>query len=634
MNPRLSRDFFDEQVSRLEHDANFIAEKAKIDRGLLAFQSRFNKAALQAVTNDDDLVKLMFQTNDYAASQNSLYHKICFDNTLPVPLRGIPPFLAGAAYIDNKGWINSKQTSIQYEASIPIARAIKTFIIETTDIVESDVDTLYTDIEAKLNVLFNAIGCKTKAFFGKVLGCLFPTLFPPFFNPGWQRAILLNEYDGSNCCENFRKMNNLVNETGLDPFTFGKCIWSDGEMSKLAGEDPSLKNFKKRLLEEFGPGDYSLQDIFDSPRFHFGSTRPLENKLIEQSEAFSEVFNYDKNSKVFTIAGGVASQSVEQDEDEETPNDADTSNDYSRNQLYYGIPGCGKSYQVDKYLETELNISKDSDNKIRTTFFLDYSYNDFIGQLMPQTGASGIEYHINPGPFTLALSLAYQNYDSKQPIALIVEEINRGNAPAIFGDIFQLLDRDDNGNSEYDIVNPIISQYLKEKGIANPFGGKIKIPSNLWIFATMNSSDQNVFKLDTAFKRRWDMYRMTNEDTKTAAKSLNNFTVPGTETSWVDFVNNVNDAILKNNLNEDRQLGYWFLMKNSIDNLDEDKQKERFANKVLEYLWNDVLKFHDKFIVFKNSISSFDDLINKYVNTQEMVFADKILNENEGSSDN
>ena len=160
-------------------------------------------------------------------------------------------------------------------------------------------------------------------------------------------------------------------------------------------------------------------------------------------------------------------------------------------------------------------------------------------------------------------------------------------------------------------------------------GNRIKLPKNLYIFATMNSSDQNVFKLDTAFKRRWEMIRMTNASTKSDAKQFNDFNIPGTSTSWVDFVDNVNKKILETGLNEDRQLGYWFLIKKSLAGFNEEEQKTIFANKVLEYLWNDVLKFHEKDILFRSDINTFDDLITVYIKHPKEVFADGVLNEQE-----
>lgn len=181
------------------------------------------------------------------------------------------------------------------------------------------------------------------------------------------------------------------------------------------------------------------------------------------------------------------------------------------NKIYYGIPGCGKSY----YIENTVLKDVDKDNDVfRTTFYLDYSNSDFIGQIYPVVKDGNVTYEPKPGPFTKALEQALRNPD--RMIYLVIEEINRGNAAAIFGDIFQLLDRlkenrDDRvvGDSEYPVANEFIEGYFEKVNETLEEDEKIKftknkifIPHNLTLLATMNTSDQNVFPLDTAFKRR------------------------------------------------------------------------------------------------------------------------------------
>jgi hypothetical protein len=196
------------------------------------------------------------------------------------------------------------------------------------------------------------------------------------------------------------------------------------------------------------------------------------------------------------------------------------------NKIFYGMPGCGKSYHIDHDILGKDKISKEyksnyeKENIIRTTFYQDYSNTDFVGQILPKISKSDngekdvVEYIFNPGPFTLALIQAISNPTKK--VALVIEEINRGNAPAIFGDIFQLLDRDENSISEYGIVNVGIMDYLNDYDFIVDGEKKryvfseIKIPGNMDIFATMNTSDQNVYTLDTAFIRRWDKERIKN----------------------------------------------------------------------------------------------------------------------------
>lgn len=225
------------------------------------------------------------------------------------------------------------------------------------------------------------------------------------------------------------------------------------------------------------------------------------------------------------------------------------------NKIYYGMPGCGKSYQIKKLTE---NVG--DDKVFRVTFYQDYSYSDFIGQIMPvtKTDLSGnkiLSYDFVPGPFTKALKKALDPEVNNENVYLIIEEINRGNAPSIFGDVFQLLDRDDDdesdtyGQSEYPITNDLITSYL---GI----NSKLYIPSNLIILATMNTSDQNVFTLDTAFKRRWELEEVRNDFTNHPyAKKF----IPGTDKTWSSFVIGINRAITSlqsdYNSSEDKRLG-------------------------------------------------------------------------------
>lgn len=287
------------------------------------------------------------------------------------------------------------------------------------------------------------------------------------------------------------------------------------------------------------------------------------------------------------------------------------------NIIIFGIPGCGKSYYLNNTL-----IGQNYKYVVRTTFYPDYSNYDFIGQLRPIKIGNNIDYKIIPGQFTYALGLALKN--PKENVALVIEELNRGNAAAIFGDVFQLLDRT-GGVSEYPIKNMVIETYLKEEyGIDIQ---EIRLPKNLKIFATMNSSDQNVFKLDTAFKRRWSFIRRTN---KMDSNNPNiRFKVDDTIINdWKIFVDSINSIILqhKDDLNGDRQIGYWFVKKGI--------SKYEFANKVLEYLYNDVLKYVDKSMIFDNKYDSlsFDDVYDDFVNGKNVFNAsvklDEIQNEN------
>lgn len=286
------------------------------------------------------------------------------------------------------------------------------------------------------------------------------------------------------------------------------------------------------------------------------------------------------------------------------------------NKVFYGTPGCGKSYYVENVILAQEEI--DENSVFRTTFFQDYTNTDFLGQILPKVDADGgVTYEFNPGPFTLALKCAIDNPDEK--VALIIEELNRGNAPSIFGDIFQLLDRKD-GTSRYTIVNVNIQNYLKKESLYDL--GYVKIPSNLYIYATMNTSDQNVFTLDTAFKRRWKFEKITNEFL--GKDVIGSKLVPGLQNvTWRTFVETVNKFIISHATSlsaEDKQLGKYFvdddLLMDTIDDYSDDKHKE-FAYKVFEYLWADVAKFN-RTEWFIGEVKSLDILIYKFVNHENI----------------
>lgn len=271
----------------------------------------------------------------------------------------------------------------------------------------------------------------------------------------------------------------------------------------------------------------------------------------------------------------------------------------STNILLYGVPGCGKSFYVEKNYESKVQEGF----TIRVVFHPDYTYSDFVGQLMPvlkevknaqDVKEEKLQYDFVPGPFTRILQLAEIHKD--QQCLLIIEELNRGNAPAIFGEIFQLLDRNDDGTSKYAIYNREISKELYDNEQQEKPNEPIKLPPNLTIVATMNTSDQNVFTMDTAFQRRWQMKHIPNRFTGESLdeKTINHVAkhLPNSEISWGVFAQTVNKKMHTANLGfggtEDKSLGVYFATDNDLDDA------ERFAEKVLKYLWDDAFKLGRK----------------------------------------
>jgi len=256
------------------------------------------------------------------------------------------------------------------------------------------------------------------------------------------------------------------------------------------------------------------------------------------------------------------------------------------NRIYYGAPGTGKSYQVDK----------DFPNYDRVTFHPEFTYFDFIGGLKPDVDENKvISYEFISGPFTNVLVEAYKKPDKN--IGLIIEELNRANTAAVFGDIFQLLDRDDEGKSEYsinniDLVNHIKKELKKEFGIEeyDSFdnelikelnNGKIRIPSNFSLIATMNSADQGVYVMDSAFKRRWEFKYIPIKFEPKHYK----IKIDGFECYWGDFCDKLNDKLAELEINEDKHIGPYFLRE------DELKDKKKVSSKLLIYLWDDVVRY-------------------------------------------
>lgn len=270
------------------------------------------------------------------------------------------------------------------------------------------------------------------------------------------------------------------------------------------------------------------------------------------------------------------------------------------NILLYGVPGAGKSHTIKK------EYCSDEKYMERVVFHPDYTYSDFVGQILPRVIDEELKYVFTPGPFTKMLSKAKN--DPGNMYYLVIEEINRGNAPAIFGEIFQLLDRKDE-DGDYDSSEIGESEYgISNYDVANEVYGnleqQVKIPSNMSVLATMNTADQNVFTLDTAFQRRWTMRQIRNIIPEDQASKMIN----GTKVNWGVFATVINDLVIEINSDmassEDKRLGAYFIKQKELD-------VDKFPEKVLKYLWDDAFKM-DKESIFKENYKSLEDIINVY----------------------
>lgn len=308
------------------------------------------------------------------------------------------------------------------------------------------------------------------------------------------------------------------------------------------------------------------------------------------------------------------------------------------NKIISGAPGTGKSKKLDKeYYGKSPNTSK------RITFHPEYTYNDFVGYIRPVTKNINkakiensqqavtnylecvadeeskycvdenqfITYDFVPGPFTEILCNAMLNKDKMYN--LIIDEINRANAAAVFGDLFQLLDRDsETCISEYSVHNRDIYEYIKnrfeiEGKVLDLNDGEIVIPNNLNIIATMNTADQNVFTMDTAFKRRWEFEYMDIDFSQCKFKNLK---IKALDLEWENFVRAINKFMMSVECSdlmipEDKQIGPFFIKKNEL----EDSKK--FAYKVLMYLWDDVFKM-ERERIFDVQMRTFSQVVSMF----------------------
>lgn len=279
------------------------------------------------------------------------------------------------------------------------------------------------------------------------------------------------------------------------------------------------------------------------------------------------------------------------------------------NLLVFGAPGTGKSHGIN---------SKYPSYK-RVTFYPDFDYTQFVGGLKPvRSENSLLNYEFVPGVFTNVLLAAYERPNEEQ--GLIIEELNRANASAVFGDIFQLLDRDVTGQSTYAISNMELENYLDEKtnGKYDFKTNGIKIPGNMSLIATMNPADQGVFPLDSAFKRRWKQeYCPINWD----AEGILTTPILGFDKEWSILGQDLNAFFCENlSVEEDALLGQYFLRE--IDN----QTIDTVASKLLGYLWNDLARY-DRHSVFNSDIITFSELLLRFKSEdRNQIFCDELRN--------
>lgn len=278
--------------------------------------------------------------------------------------------------------------------------------------------------------------------------------------------------------------------------------------------------------------------------------------------------------------------------------------DYERNRIVFGAPGTGKSFGLKN--DCHKLMMDTVGTYERVTFHPDYSYSRFVGTYKPvmDMDEKNIRYDFVPGPFMRVYvdALKSGRTEAPQPHLLLIEEINRAKVAAVFGDVFQLLDRDDDGVSEYEIqASEDVRRYLASKLGGSPDNyRKIRIPNNMFIWATMNSADQGVFPMDTAFKRRWNFEYLGINENEEKIAAIGNIKLARTDEviNWNTLRKAINAKMSSDEfrINEDKLIGPFFLSKKIIMSdesgmiVNQDRFVKAFKSKVIMYLYEDAVK--------------------------------------------
>lgn len=420
-------------------------------------------------------------------------------------------------------------------------------------------------------------------------------------------------------------------------------------ISDIYGQNSSWAVLKIKILNEDELHLYGIKISDDERKYKNKEIRNEEFEKLWKEQHPNESLNEEKSNHDLNNEKRI----IELEQFSFTPSQV----------IYYGVPGCGKSFEVNKIIDNKLDeygVSSDEKekHKVRCVFHPEYSNADFVGQIFPyvKPNKGGVEYRFKPGPFAEVVRRAFRN--PTEPFFLVIEEINRGNAAAIFGEAFQLLDRikpgdavdNSTGNeygegwSSYGIDNVDVNGYIRQIDTNNPetveydesvsYSEKIKLenytsirlPPNLSIFATMNTSDQNVIATDNAFQRRFKSRMIRNKLSNEVfpGKAQYDIQIDGTGVCWGKFRDWINGKILspENGISkaDDKCLGGWFIStsvkeKNAegVATKFEDISREDFAEKVLKYLWDDVFKRNAANNIFnKDEFKSLSDLIDAF----------------------
>ena len=419
----------------------------------------------------------------------------------------------------------------------------------------------------------------------------------------------------------------------------GKLYWKKEFLTNFNFYVPSDEFKCSLVLWLCRASKVGLEDIYGTlkSQIEILFTSELADILMPSKEVF------EATSKKINLAAEFNPASISKEELERIFKQ-NQNKSFSLQVIYYGAPGTGKSHviaEITKQVEEETKANHEPQRVFRTTFHPDSDYSTFVGCYKP-TMQPELQTYVNEGlekpvigmdgkqvikekivykfisqAFTNAYTRAWQ---TDKDVYLVIEEINRGNCAQIFGDLFQLLDRDKDGYSKYlidtdsDLGDHIRKALLTSKRNDIPEdvknGRKMQLPSNLYIWATMNTSDQSLFPIDSAFKRRWDWKYMKIKDMGDIIKNHYQIIVKDKQYDWWSFIHKMNKHIYDTTSSEDKQLGYFF-----VNREDGQISADDFVNKVLFYLYNDALKDYSVGLNVKNEqgelkVAKFSDFYN------------------------
>lgn len=516
------------------------------------FQSKFAPEVL-ATLSGEELLRKMFYSGD------SNKDNLCYYLEFHTKVRELFGSVAGGSafkfnlfYQKKKSsWVtgsSAKPKLLTLDEAIVLGTEIRDALVKGAEIIKAHQDVsdadgynkLYTQLFATMGRYINLLWVQ------KYYHMIFPDMFPVFYNEAWQRHVL-NKLDIEPYDSGFVRMGQIslfVNKCDIENVVFAQIIY--------------------KYLNMVEDEDTDNDDSSDA-------TEENEDKNVEEVRPFIEL-NFTTNIDC----------------------------DFERNRIVFGAPGTGKSFQME---EDRAKLVEMGGGYERVTFHPDYTYSSFVGCYKPVSENGKIEYKYVPGPFMRVLVEALRSglTDNPKPYLLVIEEINRAKVAAVFGEVFQLLDRDSKGTSDYEIhTSEDVKKYLSDelKGSLESFA-RIRIPNNMFIWASMNSADQGVFPMDTAFKRRWSFeYKGIDEN----EDKVGGLITLGTgehefEVNWNVLRKAINEVLAKKfNINEDKLMGPFFISED-VFAFDEngyiknpDKFKRVFKSKVIMYLYEDAAK--------------------------------------------